>query len=104
MSAETGQQERTPLPPYEVVCVQLRQTNATGHAHVAGITTRDPDGGETSWTFAQVIAALLSGERFAVAHEDGRESATLTHDVCPTCSVPSLQTEPIEALASVTRC
>lgn len=74
------------LPPYTVLCVQLRPTG-DAHEHVHAIETTDPDGGNTRWEPAEVIAAIRAGERF-VLFDDGHGSEVLLAmtrcHACPT--------------------
>ena len=94
-SASRGADE---VPPYEVGCLDIEgESEASGHRHVTGVETRDPDGGSTRWSCAQVIAAIEDGERFVVA-EDGRGALTLLEPArCPACPMPTLVTDPAHA-------
>jgi hypothetical protein len=74
-----------PLPPYLVIDLERDPDATPGHDHVVAVATRDPDGGETRWSGAEVLAAMRGGERFVVA-EDGRGGETLLEPAtCPAC-------------------
>ena len=81
-------------PPYMVLCVDPDDEAGDGHIHVAAVETRDPDGGQTRWTTAQVIAAVRDGERFVVA-EDGQGGETVLRPVvCGSCPTMTLVVDP----------
>ena len=86
------------LPPYVVLSVERdAAAEAGGHSHVVGLTTRDPDGGETRWTLVQVIAAIRDGERFLMGGGGGGQSAVIEPAVCPQCPFATLIVEPTAA-------
>jgi hypothetical protein len=80
-------------PPYAVLCVDPDDEAGDGHIHVSAVETRDPDGGQTRWTAAQVIAAIRDGERFVVA-EDGQGKSLLRPVVCGSCPTMTLVVDP----------
>ena len=86
------------VPPYEVGCLDIEgESQGSGHRHVTGVETKDPDGGSTRWSCAQVIAAIQDGERFVVA-EDGHGAHTLLEPArCPACAMATLVTDPADA-------
>jgi hypothetical protein len=95
---------REPLPPYEVMCIEVVEAEPEGHEHVAAIRTRDPDGGETRWPLDAVLAAVAAGERFVTPASEDDEPAPLRQATCPLCSAASLKTDPPEALGGVSHC
>ena len=92
------------VPPYEVRCVELAAAGADGHEHVIAVGTNDPDGGETRWRLADVLAALQDGERFITPASSYDGTAELKAAPCPLCSEASVKTDPPEALGGVTQC
>ena len=77
-------------PPYEVVKVRYAEASE-GHEHVEYVETRDPDGGETRWAWAEVVSAIRGGERFVLI-DGGTEAKTiLGESVCPACPAASLR-------------
>jgi hypothetical protein len=79
------------LPPYVVRRIRTDETAAgSGHHHVGGIDTEDPDGGETHWTLVQVVSAVRDGERFVMGGTQGGRMADLEPAVCPRCRLVTL--------------
>lgn len=82
---------RDSLPWYVVLSIEKdRGLEASGHSHVLGLATRDPDGGETHWTLVQVIAAIRDGERFVVGDIPNDPSAAIEPTICPRCPKATL--------------
>jgi hypothetical protein len=82
------------VPWYVVLSVEKDQAlEATGHSHVVGLSTRDPDGGETRWTLVQVIAAIRDGERFVVGRDTDERAAVMEPAICPQCPMSTLVVE-----------
>jgi hypothetical protein len=78
-------------PPYVVTCIEADRSAGVGHEHVVAIETQDPDGGQTRWSTAQVLAAVREGEHFLTA--DGRTSLELA--ACPRCATVTLAVSPL---------
>lgn len=79
------------LPPYSIRCVEMDPVaEANGHRHVVEVRTDDPDGGETRWTLAEVVAAIRDGERFILGGGTRGRSVALEPTVCPRCHVTTL--------------
>ena len=79
------------MPPYVVRRIQTDEAAAgSGHHHVGGIDTVDPDGGETHWTLVQVVSAVRDGERFVMGGAEGGRTADLEPAVCPRCRLVTL--------------
>jgi hypothetical protein len=86
---------RDSVPWYAVLSIEKdRALEASGHSHVLGLATRDPDGGETHWTLVQVISAIRDGERFVVGEDPGDQSAAVEPTVCPRCPMATLVVGP----------
>lgn len=82
---------RDSLPWYVVLSIEKDSTvEASGHSHVLGLATRDPDGGETHWTLVQVISAIRDGERFVVGEDPDDQAAAIEPTVCPRCPMATL--------------
>jgi hypothetical protein len=78
------------MPPYEVVDVHYADVPG-GHEHVAYVETSDPDGGETRWTQAEILAAVRQGERFVLTQGGVVTDTTLEVATCPACPQPTLR-------------
>jgi len=79
------------IPPYEVRRVETDPAAAaSGHHHVSGVDTVDPDGGETHWTLVQVVAAVRDGERFVMGGAQGGQAEDLEPSACPRCRLVTL--------------
>ena len=77
---------RDSLPWYVVLSIQKdHAVEPSGHSHVLGLATRDPDGGEAHWTLVQVISAIRDGERFVVGEDPNDQGAAIEPTVCPQC-------------------
>ena len=69
---------RDSLPWYVVLSIQKdHAVEPSGHSHVLGLATRDPDGGEAHWTLVQVISAIRDGERFVVGEDPNDQGAAI---------------------------
>jgi hypothetical protein len=88
------------LPAYAVVCLDMDPGAAPGHDHVTGLVTWDPDGGRTSWTMVQVIAAVREGEAFHAGKGSDGSIGVLEPAVCPRCPLVTLVVNPPEARPS----
>jgi hypothetical protein len=89
MKAMAGR--RDVVPWYVVLSVEKdHAVEPSGHSHVIGLATRDPDGGETHWTLVQVIAAIRDGERFVVGEDPDDQAAAIEPTVCPRCPMATL--------------
>jgi hypothetical protein len=80
------------VPPYAVTCVSM-QVLGDRHQHVATVETADPDGGQTHWTAAEVMAALAAGERFVVYDDGHGREVVLEPSACETCAVATVGTD-----------
>lgn len=80
------------VPPYAVTCVSM-QVLGEGHRHLSMVETADPDGGQTHWTAAEVIAAIAAGERFVVYDDGQGREVILEPAACETCSVTTVRTD-----------
>ena len=78
------------VPHYEVVDV-LYAALTDGHEHVEHVVTRDPDGGETRWAWAEVVGAMHAGERFVITGRIARAETVLEPSVCPVCPAATLR-------------
>lgn len=82
---------RDSLPWYVVLSIEKDYAvEPSGHSHVLGLATRDPDGGETHWTLVQVISAIRDGERFVVGEDPNDRGAAIEPTVCPQCPKATL--------------
>lgn len=82
---------RDSVPWYVVLSIEKdHAVEPSGHSHVLGLATRDPDGGETHWTLVQVIAAIRDGERFVVGEDPDDQGAAIEPTVCPRCPMATL--------------
>ena len=79
------------VPWYVVLSIEKdHSVEGSGHSHVLGLATRDPDGGETHWTLVQVISAIRDGERFVVGEGPDEPGAEIDPTVCPRCPKATL--------------
>lgn len=82
---------RDAVPWYVVLSIENdHAVEPSGHSHVIGLATRDPDGGETRWTLVQVIAAIRDGERFVVGEDPDDQAAAIEPTVCSRCPMATL--------------
>jgi hypothetical protein len=81
------------MPPYEVVDVHYADVPG-GHEHVAYVETRDPDGGDTRWTQAEIPGAVREGERFVLIEGGVVTDSILEVATCPACPQPTLRLRP----------
>lgn len=87
---------RDSVPWYFVLSIEKDHTvEPSGHSHVLGLATRDPDGGETHWTLVQVISAIRDGERFVVGEDAGDQAAAIEPTVCARCPMATLAVGPL---------
>ena len=85
--------EPNDAPPYVVTCLDRDAEATEGHSHVVAIETHDPDGGQTRWTSAQVVAAIESGERFVVGEDGDGSEGLLQPTSCPSCGAATLSAD-----------
>lgn len=82
---------RDSVPWYVVLSIEKdRAVEPSGHSHVLGLATRDPEGGERHWTLVQVIAAIRDGERFVVGEDPDDQGTSIEPTVCPRCPMATL--------------
>ena len=91
MTTRDAQPHTEAVPPPLVRRIQTDEAAAgSGHHHVGGVDTVDPDGGETHWTLVQVVSAVRDGERFVMGGTQGGRTADLEPAVCPRCRLVTL--------------